>query len=96
MIFGMTTYTFVHVLISLADILSGFVVLYGLLTGERMPAWAAVFLATALATDLTGFGFPFHGVDPAIVVGSSRPSCSWRRSRPSTSSTSPGRGAASM
>ena len=69
MIFGMTTYTFVHVLISLADIVSGFVVLYGLLTANRMPSWTAVFLATALATDLTGFGFPFHGVDPAIVVG---------------------------
>jgi hypothetical protein len=69
MIFGMATYTFVHVLISLADILSGFVVLYGLLAASRMLGWAAVFLVTALATDLTGFGFPFHGVDPAIVVG---------------------------
>ena len=69
MVLGMTTYTFVHVLISLADILSGFVVLYGLLTSNRMPNWTAVFLATALACDLTGFGFPYHGVDPAIVVG---------------------------
>lgn len=69
MIFGMTAYTFVHVLISLADILSGFVVLYGLLTANRMLAWAVVFLVTALTTDLTGFGFPFHGIDPAIVVG---------------------------
>ncbi len=69
MIFGMTTYTFVHVLLSFAGILSGFVVLYGLLTANRMDNWTLVFLATTLATSLTGFGFPFNGFTPAIGVG---------------------------
>ena len=69
MVFGMSPFTFVHVLLSLAGILSGLVVLHGLLTAARMPGWTAVFLATTAATSVTGFFFPFHGVTPAIVLG---------------------------
>ena len=69
MVFGMTTYTFVHVLISLAGIVSGFVVLYGLLSANRMNGWTLFFLATTVATSVTGFGFAFHGVTPAIILG---------------------------
>ena len=69
MIFGMDTYTFVHVLLSLIGIVAGFFVLYGLLTANRMSGWTAIFLVTTLATTLTGFGFPFNGFTPAIGVG---------------------------
>ena len=69
MIFDITTYTYVHVLLSFVGILSGFIVLYGLLTANRMENWTLVFLATTLATSLTGFGFPFRGFTPAIGVG---------------------------
>jgi len=69
MILGMPTYTFVHVMISLAGIVSGFVVLYGLLTADRMKGWTLIFLAATVATSVTSFGFPYHGVDPAIIVG---------------------------
>jgi hypothetical protein len=69
MIFGMDTYTFIHVLLSLIGIVAGFVVLYGLLTANRMSAWTALFLATTLATTLTGFGFPYTGFTPAVGVG---------------------------
>jgi hypothetical protein len=69
MIFGMDTYTFVHVLLSLIGIVAGFFVLYGLLTASRLSAWTAIFLATTLATTLTGFGFPFDGFTPALGVG---------------------------
>ena len=65
MIFDITTYTYVHVLLSFVGILSGFIVLYGLLTANRMENWTLVFLATTLATSLTGFGFPFGGFTPA-------------------------------
>jgi len=34
-----------------------------------MNGWTLVFLGFTAATSLTGFGFPFHGVDPAIIVG---------------------------
>lgn len=61
MILGMSTETFtlVHVLLSLVGIGSGIVVLFGLLTGKRLDGWTAVFLATTLATTVTGYGFPF-------------------------------------
>src|SRR6266550_3854360 len=71
MVFGMSlgTYTLVHVVISLVGIGSGFVVLYGLLTGKRLDRWTAVFLATTVATSVTGFGFPVHKLLPSHVVG---------------------------
>jgi len=65
----MKAFTLIHVAISLAGILSGFVVLLGLLTAKRLDSWTALFLATTAATSVTGFFFPFHGVTPAIVVG---------------------------
>ena len=63
------TFTLIHVAISLLGILSGFVVLIGLLTAKRLDQWTAFFLLTTLATSVTGFLFPFHGVTPAIIVG---------------------------
>ncbi len=70
-ILGMSTetYTLVHVIISLVGIASGLVVMFGLVGGKRFDAWTALFLATTVATSVTGFGFPFHKVTPAIVVG---------------------------
>ena len=69
MIFGMSTFLFVHVALSLIGILSGLVVLYGLISNDRMDGLTLVFLATTVATSVTGFGFPFHGVTPAIILG---------------------------
>jgi hypothetical protein len=59
----------VHVLISLAGIGSGFVVVFGLLAGKRLDGWTALFLATTVATSVTGFGFPFDHLLPSHVVG---------------------------
>ena len=71
MILGMSTETFtlVHVILSLAGIGSGLVVLYGLLTGKRLDGWTAVFLATTVATSVTGFGFPIDHLLPSHKVG---------------------------
>lgn len=71
MIWGMTTSTFtlVHVVLSLVGIGSGLVVLYGMLTGKRLDAWTALFLATTVATSVTGFGFPFDHLLPSHKVG---------------------------
>jgi hypothetical protein len=65
----MKTLTLVHVAISLVGILSGLVVMFGLLTARRVDGWTALFLITTIATSATGFLFPIHGVTPAIVVG---------------------------
>jgi hypothetical protein len=58
MIFDLKTFTLVHVVISLIGIASGFVVLFGLLTGRRLRGWTALFLTSTVATSVTGFGFP--------------------------------------
>lgn len=69
MIFGMTTFTQVHVVISLIAIVAGLIVAFGLLTAKRLDGWTLLFLVSTLATSVTGFFFPFHGFTPAIGVG---------------------------
>src|SRR5438132_13735315 len=63
------TFTLVHVLLSLTGIFSGFVVTFGLLAGKRLSGWTALFLASTVATSVTGFGFPFDHFLPAHWVG---------------------------
>jgi hypothetical protein len=65
----MTTYTLIHVVISLIAIAAGFVVLAGLLKSRRLDAWTALFLVMTTATSLTGFGFPFVRLLPSHIVG---------------------------
>jgi hypothetical protein len=67
--FDLKTFTLIHVIISLMAIGSGFVVLWGLITGKRLNAWTAFFWATTILTSVTGFGFPINGVTPGIVLG---------------------------
>jgi hypothetical protein len=69
MIVGMTNFTFVHVVLSLVAILSGFVVMLGLLAGKRLDGWTVLFLATTVATSVTGFGFAFDHLLPSHIVG---------------------------
>jgi hypothetical protein len=69
MIFGATTLAHVHVVISLIGILSGFVVVFGLIGSKRLNAWTAVFLTTTVLTSVTGFLFPFHKFLPSHGVG---------------------------
>jgi hypothetical protein len=71
MIFGMTTstYTAVHVVLSLIGICSGLVVVFGMLAGKRLDGWTALFLASTVATSVTGFGFPFEHFSPPHYVG---------------------------
>src|SRR6266705_87530 len=66
---SLQTFTLIHVLISLAGIISGLVVMYGFLTNRRLDKWTAVFLTTTALTSLTGFLFPFKGMTPAMKLG---------------------------
>jgi hypothetical protein len=66
---SLETFTIVHVVISLIGILSGFVVVFGLLGGKLLEAWTALFLTTTVLTSVTGFMFPFEKVTPGIKVG---------------------------
>jgi hypothetical protein len=66
---SLSTFTLIHVVISLVGIASGLVVLYGLLTGKRLDRWTALFLLTTVLTSVTGFGFPFDHLLPSHKVG---------------------------
>ena len=66
---GMTAFTLFHVALSLAGIFSGFIVVFGLLTGKRLDGWTALFLVTTVLTSVTGFLFPFHKVMPSHILG---------------------------
>ena len=71
MVFGMSlaAYTALHVAVSLVGIGSGLVVLFGLLQGKNFRGWVGVFLATTVATSVTGFGFPVEKFLPSHGVG---------------------------
>jgi hypothetical protein len=71
MILGMTlsTFTLLHVVISLIGIGSGLVVLYGLLIGKRLDGITAIFLLTTVLTSATGFLYPFEHLLPSHKVG---------------------------
>ena len=62
MILGMSlsTFTTVHVIISLIAIVSGIIVMFGLLGSNPMPGLTAIFLLFTILTSATGFLFPFE------------------------------------
>jgi len=71
MILGMSTATFtmLHVVVSLGGILSGVIVLVGLLASKRLRGWTVLFLATTVFTSVTGFFFPRDHLLPPHIVG---------------------------
>lgn len=66
---SLSSFTLVHVLISLAGIGSGLIVLYGLLNAKRLDGWTAIFLTTTVLTSVTGFLFPVEHLLPSHKVG---------------------------
>ncbi len=60
MILGMSlsTFTTVHVIISLIAIVSGVIVMFGMLGSNRMPGLTAIFLLFTILTSATGFLIP--------------------------------------
>lgn len=71
MVLGMdlATFTLVHVIISLIGIVSGIIVMFGLLGSSRMPGMTAIFLLFTILTSATGFLFPFTKLLPSHMVG---------------------------
>lgn len=62
-------YTAFHVVISLLGILTGFVVMVGMIAANPLNGWTEFFLIMTIATSVTGFFFPAKHVTPAHVVG---------------------------
>jgi hypothetical protein len=71
MILGMSisTFTELHVVISLIGIASGIIVLFGMLRANRLTVLTALFLATTVLTSVTGFFFPSDHFGPPHVIG---------------------------
>ena len=71
MILGMSTSTFtlVHVILSLVGIFAGAIVLFGMFSSKKLEGWTALFLATTVLTSVTGFPFPRDHILPSHIVG---------------------------
>jgi hypothetical protein len=71
MILGMSlsTFTTVHVIISLIAIISGIIVMFGLLGSNRRSGMTAIFLLFTILTSVTGFLFPFEKLLPSHMIG---------------------------
>jgi hypothetical protein len=69
MIVNITTFTLIHTLISLVAIVSGLVVVGGLMARTRLEGWTGLFLATTALTSITGFGFPSTRLLPSQDIG---------------------------
>ena len=65
---NISQYGWIHTALSLLALLTGVVVVWGLLTSRRMGGLTALFLASAVATSATGFGFA-GGLGPAKMIG---------------------------
>jgi hypothetical protein len=65
----MSTFTLIHVVISLIALVSGFVAVYGLLTSRQLAGWTLTYLVTIVATSVTGFFLPADRFLPSHAVG---------------------------
>jgi hypothetical protein len=61
--------TWVHVVISLLGIFSGFVVIIGMTHADPLEGWTKFFLWTTVLTSVTGFLFPFQRLLPSHILG---------------------------
>lgn len=62
-------FTLLHTVISLGGIAAGFGMLFGMIHGRHSNGWTAMFLATTMATSLSGFAFPATAITPGHIVG---------------------------
>lgn len=71
MVFGLSlhTFTILHVIITLIAVVSGVVVVVGMLGARRLRGWTALYLVTIILTNVTGFMFPISGFTPGLGVG---------------------------
>ena len=71
MILGMSleTFTFLHVVISLVGIMTGFIVVALMLQNAPLAGWNGFFLTATILTSVTGFFFPLTAIGPPHIVG---------------------------
>lgn len=67
--FDPTSFVGFHTWLSIIAIVAGAMVIGDLLAGRTRGGLIALYLATAVATSVTGFGFPFTRFLPSHAVG---------------------------
>ena len=68
-LFASTEFVIFHTALSLIAILTGLVVVRGLIRNDATNGWTLWFWITTVGTTLTGFLFPFKEFTPAIGTG---------------------------
>ena len=66
---SLSVFTTFHVVLSLIGIVSGLLMLFAMLGGRYAAGMVGLFLATTVATSVTGFLFPFTNFLPSHAVG---------------------------
>ncbi len=66
---SLSTFTLVHVIISLIAIVAGIIVMFGMLGANKLPGLTAIFLLFTILTSATGFLFPFEQLLPSHMIG---------------------------
>lgn len=66
---SLENFTILHTVISLVQLVSGLVVVWGLTTSHSNGAWTVIYLVSAIVTCITGFMFPVTAFLPSHAVG---------------------------
>ena len=66
---SLSTFTTLHVVISLIAIGAGIIVMFGMLGASKLPGLTAIFLLFTILTSVTGFMFPFEQLLPSHMIG---------------------------
>jgi hypothetical protein len=64
-----TAFTWFHTILSLVALVAGACVMSMLINNRRPDLWTILFLLTMIATDVTGFMFPFTKLLPSHYTG---------------------------
>ena len=69
MFFASTTFTLLHVALSLIGIVAGFIAVIALLQDRKAEGWTLTYFVTTVLTSVTGFLFPFTVFLPSHGTG---------------------------
>lgn len=67
--FNLSAFTAVHTGLSLVALVTGILVVLGLIRGQLQGTTSALYFVTSVLTSVTGFGFPFTKFLPSHGVG---------------------------
>lgn len=66
---GLSAFTWFHTALSLVQLVSGIIVVIGLVGSRVSAPWLWIYLVSAIATSVTGFGFPVDKFLPSHAFG---------------------------